>query len=85
MPRAIKRKRTEIAEDDVLRRFVTFHTEEVAKEMKVKLKSKERAEIVEMIVDFHGENLTAFVRNTAEMIFAGEEDGDEDEDEDEDD
>jgi len=76
----IKKKKPEIAEDDVIRRFVTHHVEDVAKEGDTKLKPKERAEIVDMIMSYHGDSLTAIVRNTAEMILGDTDDEDEEED-----
>ncbi len=75
-----KKKKNDVKEDDVIRKFVTFHVNEVAKEKGVDPSNKEKAELVDTILTYQEENLTGIVRSTAEMFFDNAEDEEDEED-----
>lgn len=81
MPKPIKKK-DEIVEDDVVRRFVSYHTERVLKETETKLPAKDKAAIVEMIVNYQGPALAELVAGTVEMLLDATESDESDESED---
>lgn len=85
MPKPIK-KREEVVEEDVIRRFVTFHTDRVIKETESEISSKDKAAIVEMVVNYQGAALAELVASTVEMLLdsTDAEEGDEEEEEAED-
>lgn len=82
MPKPIKKK-DEVVEEDVIRRFVTFHTDRVIKETESEVSSKDKAAIVEMVVNYQGAALAELVASTVEMLLdsTDTEDGDDEEEE----
>lgn len=83
MPKPIKKK-DEVVEDDVIRRFVTFHCDRVIKETEAEVSTKDKAAIVEMVIGYQGAALAELVAGTVEMLLDST-DGGEDSDEAEDD
>lgn len=67
MPKPIKKK-DEVIEDDVIRRFVTFHADRVIKDVEADVTSKDKAAIVEMVVNYQGAALAELVASTVEML-----------------
>ncbi|NCA17437.1 MAG: hypothetical protein EBS90_10405, partial [Betaproteobacteria bacterium] len=82
-----KKKKKEIAEDDLLRRLFTEALKAEASESEITLTAKERAALVDALVESHGDAVMHLAWSAAHLALAltvDDEEADEDEDEDED-
>lgn len=81
-----RKKKKEIAEDDLLRRVFTEALKAEATESEIVLTAKERASLVDALVDSHGDALLHFAWAAARLaltLTVDDEDEADDEDEDE--
>lgn len=82
-----RKKKKEIAEDDLLRRLFTESVRAAAEEMEIKLTTKERASLVTSLIESHGDAIVHVAFSAADLalsLMAEEASDEDDEDEDED-